>query len=53
MLVWGWRVPFLVAIVTLVAAILLRYNMPESKKVRQGCRGNTRSRSTTKKVPGA
>lgn len=35
MLVWGWRVPFLVAVITLVAAIVLRYNMPESKEVRQ------------------
>lgn len=33
MLVWGWRVPFLVAILTLVAAIALRYNMPESSEV--------------------
>jgi hypothetical protein len=28
MLVWGWRVPFLLAITTLVAATLLRMNMP-------------------------
>lgn len=35
MLVWGWRVPFLLAIVTLVAAIVLRYNMPESQEVRR------------------
>jgi predicted MFS family arabinose efflux permease len=33
--VWGWRVPFLLAIVTLVAAMALRYNMPESREVRQ------------------
>jgi predicted MFS family arabinose efflux permease len=33
MLVWGWRLPFLLAIVTLVAAIVLRYNMPESQEV--------------------
>jgi hypothetical protein len=32
--VWGWRLPFLLAIVTLVAAITLRYNMPESQEVR-------------------
>jgi predicted MFS family arabinose efflux permease len=37
MLVWGWRVPFLVAVITLVAAIVLRYNMPESKEVRHAC----------------
>lgn len=30
LLVWGWRVPFLIAIVTLIAATLLRYHMPES-----------------------
>eukprot|EP00775_Hariotina_reticulata_P013429 gene13429-13557_t len=30
LLVWGWRLPFLFAIFTLVAAIVLRYNMPES-----------------------
>jgi predicted MFS family arabinose efflux permease len=34
MLVWGWRVPFLLAVLTLVAAIVLRYNMPESQEVR-------------------
>lgn len=34
MLVWGWRVPFLLAVVTLIAAIALRYNMPESQEVR-------------------
>lgn len=34
MLTWGWRVPFLLAIITLVAAIALRYNMPESQEVR-------------------
>lgn len=28
LLVWGWRVPFLLAIFTLVAATVLRYNMP-------------------------
>eukprot|EP00775_Hariotina_reticulata_P003883 gene3883-4138_t len=32
MLVWGWRVPFLLAVITLVAAIVLRYNMPESQE---------------------
>jgi predicted MFS family arabinose efflux permease len=32
--VWGWRVPFLLAVLTLVAAIVLRYNMPESQEVR-------------------
>jgi predicted MFS family arabinose efflux permease len=37
MLVWGWRVPFLIAIVTLVAAIVLRYNMPESQEVSTAC----------------
>lgn len=36
MLVWGWRVPFLLAVLTLVAAIVLRYNMPESQEVSQG-----------------
>uniref|UniRef100_A0A383VCS5 Major facilitator superfamily (MFS) profile domain-containing protein n=1 Tax=Tetradesmus obliquus TaxID=3088 RepID=A0A383VCS5_TETOB len=30
LLVWGWRVPFLMAIATLIAAVVLRYNMPES-----------------------
>lgn len=34
LLVWGWRVPFLLAIITLIAAIVLRYNMPESQEVR-------------------
>ena len=33
LLVWGWRVPFLLAIITLIAAIVLRYNMPESQEV--------------------
>jgi len=28
--VWGWRVPFLISITSLVAAIYLRSNMPES-----------------------
>eukprot|EP00878_Enallax_costatus_P018375 GHUV01019343.1.p1 GENE.GHUV01019343.1~~GHUV01019343.1.p1 ORF type:complete len:409 (+),score=85.82 GHUV01019343.1:278-1504(+) len=32
MMVWGWRVPFLLAIFTLVAATILRYNMPESSE---------------------
>eukprot|EP00879_Flechtneria_rotunda_P003299 GHRR01003524.1.p1 GENE.GHRR01003524.1~~GHRR01003524.1.p1 ORF type:complete len:498 (+),score=121.17 GHRR01003524.1:1133-2626(+) len=30
LIVWGWRVPFLMAITTLAAAVILRYNMPES-----------------------
>jgi hypothetical protein len=30
LLVWGWRVPFLVASVSLGAGVILRYNMPES-----------------------
>jgi hypothetical protein len=30
LLVWGWRVPFLLSIVTLAVATVLRYNMPES-----------------------
>jgi hypothetical protein len=30
LLVWGWRVPFLVASVSLAAGVILRYNMPES-----------------------
>lgn len=30
LLSWGWRVPFLVASVSLGAGIILRYNMPES-----------------------
>lgn len=30
LLVWGWRLPFLFAISTLIAAAVLRYNMPES-----------------------
>ncbi|KAF6255165.1 major facilitator superfamily domain-containing protein [Scenedesmus sp. NREL 46B-D3] len=30
LLVWGWRVPFLMAVATLAAAVVLRYNMPES-----------------------
>eukprot|EP00882_Tetradesmus_deserticola_P033950 GHRQ01038832.1.p1 GENE.GHRQ01038832.1~~GHRQ01038832.1.p1 ORF type:complete len:105 (+),score=46.04 GHRQ01038832.1:365-679(+) len=30
LLVWGWRVPFLMAVATLAVAIVLRYNMPES-----------------------
>lgn len=34
LLIWGWRLPFLFAILTLVAAALLRYNMPESTEVR-------------------
>lgn len=34
LLVWGWRVPFLLATTTLIAAIALRYNMPESQEVR-------------------
>jgi predicted MFS family arabinose efflux permease len=39
MLVWGWRVPFLIAVITLIAAIVLRYNMPESQEVSAtGCR---------------
>jgi predicted MFS family arabinose efflux permease len=29
LLIWGWRVPFLMAIATLIAAVILRYNMPE------------------------
>jgi hypothetical protein len=38
MLVWGWRVPFLIAVITLIAAIVLRYNMPESQEVStEGC----------------
>jgi hypothetical protein len=32
MLVWGWRVPFLMSIVTLAVAAILRYNMPESSE---------------------
>lgn len=32
MLVWGWRVPFLMSIVTLAVAAVLRYNMPESSE---------------------
>lgn len=28
LLVWGWRIPFLLAIFTLLAATILRYNMP-------------------------
>jgi hypothetical protein len=36
LLVWGWRVPFLLAIVTLFAAVTLRYNMPESQEVGSG-----------------
>jgi hypothetical protein len=28
LLVWGWRIPFLIAITTLIAATVLRYNMP-------------------------
>lgn len=28
LLVWGWRVPFLLALLSLVAATILRYNMP-------------------------
>lgn len=28
LLVWGWRIPFLIAITTLIAATILRYNMP-------------------------
>jgi hypothetical protein len=30
MLVWGWRIPFLLSVVTLLVAAILRYNMPES-----------------------
>lgn len=30
LLVWGWRIPFLLAVTTLIAATLLRWNMPES-----------------------
>jgi hypothetical protein len=26
--VWGWRIPFLLAVTTLIAATLLRWNMP-------------------------
>lgn len=29
---WGWRVPFLLSVVTVLAAALLRYNMPESSE---------------------
>jgi hypothetical protein len=29
LLIWGWRIPFLMAVVTLIAAVILRYNMPE------------------------
>jgi len=29
-MLWGWRVPFLVAAVSLAAGAILRYNMPES-----------------------
>jgi hypothetical protein len=25
---WGWRVPFLLAVTSLAAAVVLRYNMP-------------------------
>jgi hypothetical protein len=32
MLLWGWRVPFLMSIVTLAVAAILRYNMPESSE---------------------
>lgn len=32
MLVWGWRIPFLLSLVTLVVAAILRYNMPESSE---------------------
>jgi hypothetical protein len=28
LLVWGWRIPFLLAVTTLIAATLLRWNMP-------------------------
>uniref|UniRef100_A0A383VDF7 Major facilitator superfamily (MFS) profile domain-containing protein n=1 Tax=Tetradesmus obliquus TaxID=3088 RepID=A0A383VDF7_TETOB len=30
LLVWGWRVPFLMSVATLAVAIVMRYNMPES-----------------------
>lgn len=30
LLAWGWRVPFLLAAVSLLAGVALRYNMPES-----------------------
>lgn len=30
LLAWGWRVPFLLASVSLAAGVALRYNMPES-----------------------
>lgn len=30
LLTWGWRIPFLVASVSLGAGVILRYNMPES-----------------------
>lgn len=49
MLLWGWRVPFLAAVVTLGAAAVLRYNMPESKEVgEQGSapKGRARTRGT-------
>lgn len=29
---WGWRVPFLLSVFTVVSAALLRYNMPESSE---------------------
>lgn len=30
MLSWGWRIPFLAAFVSLLAGVILRYNMPET-----------------------
>lgn len=32
MLVWGWRIPFLLSIFTVLSAAILRYNMPESSE---------------------
>lgn len=29
LLVWGWRIPFLIAAITALAGYVLRYNMPE------------------------
>ncbi|KAF8068166.1 shiA [Scenedesmus sp. PABB004] len=32
LLAWGWRVPFLLSVITLAVAAILRYNMPESSE---------------------
>jgi hypothetical protein len=29
LLIWGWRLPFLFAILTAAVGLLLRFNMPE------------------------